>query len=261
MGMLPDTMKAGGMVYTPYSCMAFDVEADGTVATDIEHIVALADEGDGGRCERSSIPWEWEHLRQRRNGDRLPHRHREHEDAVAAELPRPCDGGPTRSVGSVYMQAYRLGLHGQPRSDDHDESSAIRRRVLATDEAGVVRVDCRHRQRLQSRHRRRDRPGASPTPGLHLIPTQDRGSVRRFGDGVFCVSSCLSRLAAPARVGAWPASTSLHHPAFDLGGLVPDPAGVGRDGDMPAFHGRHRVRIGLDGRRPLRRTAVIGAPS
>ena len=36
--MLPDTMKVGGMVYTPYSCIAFDVEADGTAATDIEHI-------------------------------------------------------------------------------------------------------------------------------------------------------------------------------------------------------------------------------
>ena len=49
-------------------------------------------------------------------------------------------------------------------------------------------------------------------------------------------------------------------PGVDLGGLVPDPAGVGRDGDMPAFHGRHRVRIGLDGRRPLRRTAAIPSP-
>ena len=26
------------------------------------------------------------------------------------------------SVGSVYMQAYRLGLHGQPRPGDHEES-------------------------------------------------------------------------------------------------------------------------------------------
>ena len=26
------------------------------------------------------------------------------------------------SVGSVYMRAYRLGLHGQPRPDDHEES-------------------------------------------------------------------------------------------------------------------------------------------
>ena len=26
------------------------------------------------------------------------------------------------SVGSVYMQAYRLGLHGQPRPDGHEES-------------------------------------------------------------------------------------------------------------------------------------------
>ena len=30
---------------------------------------------------------------------------------------------------------------------------------------------------------------------------------------------------------------------------------------MPAFHGRHRVRIGLDGRRPLRRTAAIPSAS
>ena len=26
------------------------------------------------------------------------------------------------AVGSVYMQAYRMGLHGQPRLDDHEES-------------------------------------------------------------------------------------------------------------------------------------------
>ena len=26
------------------------------------------------------------------------------------------------SVGSVYMQAYRLGLHGRPRPDDHEKS-------------------------------------------------------------------------------------------------------------------------------------------
>ena len=28
------------------------------------------------------------------------------------------------SVGSVYMQAYRLGLHGQPRPDDHEVESS-----------------------------------------------------------------------------------------------------------------------------------------
>ena len=50
-------------------------------------------------------------------------------------------------------------------------------------------------------------------------------------------------------------------PGVDLSGLVPDPVGVSRDGDMPAFHGRRRVRIGLDGRRPLRRTAAIPSPS
>jgi len=43
---LPVTMKAGGQVYTPYSCIAFDITADGTAATDIEHIVALAEAHD-----------------------------------------------------------------------------------------------------------------------------------------------------------------------------------------------------------------------
>ena len=92
-----------------------------------------------------------------------------------------------------------------------------------------------------------------PIPGLEFA---DRRGEQIGTAGVFvasamarcCVSSCLIHLAAPARVGAWPASTSLHHPAFDLGGLVPDPVGVDRDGDMPAFHGWHRVWIGIDGR-------------
>ena len=44
--MLPPTMKAGGQVYTPYSCLAFEIRADGTAATDIEHIVALAEAHD-----------------------------------------------------------------------------------------------------------------------------------------------------------------------------------------------------------------------
>ena len=43
---LPETMKAAGQVYTPYSCIAFDITADGTAATDIEHIVALAEAHD-----------------------------------------------------------------------------------------------------------------------------------------------------------------------------------------------------------------------
>ena len=46
--MLPRTMRAGGQVYTPYSCLAFDIRADGTAATDIEHIVALAEAHDSG---------------------------------------------------------------------------------------------------------------------------------------------------------------------------------------------------------------------
>ena len=46
--MLPPTMRAGGQVYTPYSCLAFDIRADGTASTDIEHIVALAEAHDSG---------------------------------------------------------------------------------------------------------------------------------------------------------------------------------------------------------------------
>ena len=44
--MLPSAMKSGGQVYTPYSCLAFDIKADGTADTDIEHIVALAEAHD-----------------------------------------------------------------------------------------------------------------------------------------------------------------------------------------------------------------------
>ena len=44
--MLPPTMKAGGQVYTPYSCLAFDIRPDGTAETEIEHIVALAEAHD-----------------------------------------------------------------------------------------------------------------------------------------------------------------------------------------------------------------------
>ena len=40
-----------GQVYTPYTCMLFDIEPDGTAATDIEHIVALAEAYDSGLAE------------------------------------------------------------------------------------------------------------------------------------------------------------------------------------------------------------------
>ena len=40
--------KSGEQVYTPYSCKLFDIRADGTAATDIEHIVALAEAYDSG---------------------------------------------------------------------------------------------------------------------------------------------------------------------------------------------------------------------
>lgn len=48
---LPVTMKLGGQVYTPYSCLAFDITPDGTAATDIEHIVALAEAHDSGSAD------------------------------------------------------------------------------------------------------------------------------------------------------------------------------------------------------------------
>ena len=40
--------KSGGQVYTPYSCKLFNIRADGTAATDIDHIVALAEAYDSG---------------------------------------------------------------------------------------------------------------------------------------------------------------------------------------------------------------------
>ena len=45
---LPPTMKEPGQVYTPYSCIAFDIMSRGTAETDIEHIVALAEAHDSG---------------------------------------------------------------------------------------------------------------------------------------------------------------------------------------------------------------------
>ena len=43
--------KSGGQVYTPYTCKLFDIRPDGTAATDIEHIVALAEAYDSGLRE------------------------------------------------------------------------------------------------------------------------------------------------------------------------------------------------------------------
>ena len=40
-----------GQVYTPYTCTLFDIRADGIAATDIEHIVALAEAYDSGLAE------------------------------------------------------------------------------------------------------------------------------------------------------------------------------------------------------------------
>ena len=49
---VPPTMKANGQVYTPYSCLAFDITPDGTAATDIEHIVSLAETHDSSIADR-----------------------------------------------------------------------------------------------------------------------------------------------------------------------------------------------------------------
>ena len=43
--------KSGRQVYTPYTCTLFDIRADGTATTDIEHIVALAEAYDSGLAE------------------------------------------------------------------------------------------------------------------------------------------------------------------------------------------------------------------
>ena len=43
--------KSGEQVYTPYTCTLFDIQPDGTAATDIEHIVALAEAYDSGLAE------------------------------------------------------------------------------------------------------------------------------------------------------------------------------------------------------------------
>ena len=43
--------RSGRRVYTPYTCTLFDVRADGTAATDIEHIVALAEAYDSGLAD------------------------------------------------------------------------------------------------------------------------------------------------------------------------------------------------------------------
>ena len=45
--------QVGGRVHTPYTCTPFDVEPNGTAATDIEHIVSLAEAYDSGLAQRS----------------------------------------------------------------------------------------------------------------------------------------------------------------------------------------------------------------
>ena len=48
---IDDLPKSAGQVYTPYTCTLFDIHADGTASTDIEHIVALAEAYDSGLVE------------------------------------------------------------------------------------------------------------------------------------------------------------------------------------------------------------------
>ena len=43
--------QSGGQVYAPYTCTLFGIQTDGTAATDIEHIVALAEAYDSGLAE------------------------------------------------------------------------------------------------------------------------------------------------------------------------------------------------------------------
>ena len=40
--------KRGRQIFTPYTCTLYDIRADGTAATDIEHIVALAEANESG---------------------------------------------------------------------------------------------------------------------------------------------------------------------------------------------------------------------
>ena len=40
--------KRGRQIFTPYTCTLYDIRADGTAATDIEHIVALAEAYESG---------------------------------------------------------------------------------------------------------------------------------------------------------------------------------------------------------------------
>ena len=48
---IDDLPKSEGRVYTPYTCKLFDIRSDGTAATDIGHIVALAEAYDSGLAE------------------------------------------------------------------------------------------------------------------------------------------------------------------------------------------------------------------
>ena len=86
-----------------------------------------------------------------------------------------------------------------------------------------------------------------PVLGGGVFPPARRAGVTMSHGGRWLRPRAVARQSSP--------------PGVDLSGLVPDPVGVSRDGDMPAFHGRRRVRIGLDDRRPLRRTAAIPSPS
>ena len=86
----------------------------------------------------------------------------------------------------------------------------------------------------------------SALPGPTTVSSSPIGAAPRFGTAVVFVAfgdGVFPRLLVlDARDGAGPGPRlagldGLHRPAFELGGFVPDPVGVG-DGDMPAFHRR-----------------------
>ena len=43
--------KRGRQIFTPYTCTLYDIRADGTADTDIEHVIALAEAYDSGLAE------------------------------------------------------------------------------------------------------------------------------------------------------------------------------------------------------------------
>ena len=122
--MLPPTMRAGGQVYTPYSCLAFDIRADGTEATDIEHIVALA-EAHVQRHRGRPAPGH-------RGRPGQPHDHGPASEPDREERPgrRRVDAGPARRVvcRARHRRQARIRVVGRPEGTGRAGSIARRRR-------------------------------------------------------------------------------------------------------------------------------------